>query len=216
MTRELPSFLVDRDAPPVVAAPAPGGVAGPPRASVPGVPGEPGLWIFLLVDMTIFAVFFGAFLVGRADEPAVFAEGRTHLSVALGTANTLVLLASSLVMALAVRAHRAGDAPRARRLIATVLLGGLLFVAFKAIEWQALLGDGHPPASSSFFTYYFAITGVHLLHLVAGAVVLLVVRARVGAGAASRGLVEGGASYWHMVDLLWLVIYPVVYFAGAT
>ena len=216
MSRELPAVLVDRDAPPVAAASRPRPASAPPRTAVPGVPGEPGLWVFLLADMTIFAVFFGAFLVGRADEPAVFAEGRTHLSVALGTANTLVLLASSLVMALAVRAQRAGAARRARRLIAIVLLGGLLFVAFKAIEWQALLGDGRSPGSSPFFTYYFAITGVHLLHLVAGAVILLVVRARIGAGTASRGLVEGGASYWHMVDLLWLVIYPVVYFAGAT
>jgi nitric oxide reductase NorE protein len=189
-----------------------------PARPVPGahVPGEPGLWILILGDLTVFAVLFGAFLVDRHGDPRSFAASRHGLTLAAGVANTLILLTGSLLVAQAVQRHRAGDRSAGRLALGAVACG-LAFVVVKALEWTHLAVDHHGPGSNTFFRWFFVLTGLHLVHLLLGLAGLIVVRRvtlREEPGQHDRIVVEGVATYWHMVDLLWLVIFPLVYLSA--
>lgn len=189
-----------------------------PARPVPGrhVPGEPGLWILILGDLTVFAVLFGAFLVDRHGAPDVFASSRHDLTLVAGAVNTLILVTSSLLVAEAVARHRAGD-PAASRAVLGAIGCGVAFVAIKALEWSQLLADGHDPAANTFLTWFYVLTGLHLLHLLLGLTGLAVLRRvlrRETAKPGDRLVVEGVATYWHMVDLLWIVIFPLVYLSA--
>lgn len=184
----------------------------PPRAG--RFPGEPGVWVFVLGDMLMFAVFFAAFLIQRGAHPDLFAAGRQSLTVAFGAINTIVLLTSSLLVATAVRAHREGMRGRARMLVACAGGCAALFAALKIAEWAIKIDDGHTPGESLFFTYYFLLTGMHFLHLTIGAGVLTYWWRLLGRPPRPEGearVVGCCASYWHMVDLLWVVLFPVLY-----
>ena len=180
------------------------------------VPGEEGLWVFVFGDMTIFALLFGAFLVARAENPSVFAASREHLNIAFGTANTLVLLTSSVLVALAAQAFRAHRIVAASRMMAGAELCALTFVVFKGFEWHEVLSAQPHGASNSFLVYYFGLTGLHLLHLLLGSVGLVfVARSMRRTNTRDRFVIEAGSCYWHMVDLAWVVIFPLVYLGSS-
>jgi nitric oxide reductase NorE protein len=181
------------------------------------VPGEPGLWILVLGDLVVFSVLFGAFLVDRSAAPAPFARARAELVLDAGVANTLILLTSSLLVARLVIAHRAGRPRVAGRFALGALTCGAAFVAIKAFEWSHLVLAHDGPDAAPFFTWFFVLTGLHLVHLligVSGLVVVHRVLRRDRPPERDRALVEGVATYWHLVDLLWLVIFPLLYFSA--
>jgi len=181
------------------------------------IPGEEGLWVFLLGDMGIFALFFGTVVVTRADQPDVFHAGQQTLHPWLGIANTLLLLTGSILVVYGVRAIRAATGA-AGGFFAGALVCGLGFAAVKAVEYTLLVREGHTAGTDDFYMYYFVFTGIHLAHLAIG-LVFLAFLIRVGlrspAGelpsSARVRLVECGGCYWHMVDLLWLVLFPLLY-----
>ncbi len=178
------------------------------------IPGEEGLWVFLLGDMAIFALFFGAILVLRGQHPALVAASQHVLHPQLGVLNTGLLLSGSLLVVLATRAIRASS-PRAARLYAGAIACGLGFASVKVVEYTLLVHGGHTAQSNDFFMYYFVFTGIHLGHLVISLVLLsfLLARARKGAPL-TKGqsvFVDCGGCYWHMVDLLWLALFPLLY-----
>ncbi|MGW5110637.1 cytochrome c oxidase subunit 3 [Nocardia sp. NPDC004123] len=191
---------------------------GTPRrsSSGPPVPGEVGVWVFVLGDMIVFSVFFGVFAYSRSSQVEVFEQARTTLNLGLGAINTLLLLTGSLFVALAVHAVRANADRLAARLIALALLCGTAFVANKAIEYHSEVSTGHTPGTNDFYMYYFVFTGIHLLHLLLGLVVLTImwrlVRRRV-ATLKDHATLESGAIYWHLVDLLWIILFPLLYLA---
>ena len=191
----------------------------PPRPVDPRVPGEPGLWVFLLGDMTVFGAFFVGFLVYRSRESEAFRVAAAALTPGLGALNTAVLLTSSLLMAAAIaRLRTTRDVARVRHLLRGVLGCAVLFALVKIGEYAHLLAGGHTPQTAVFFTLYFALTGIHLLHLLIGGG-LVVVLLRVLSGASDPGgrtaMARGVASYWHMVDLLWVVLFPLLYLVPA-
>lgn len=212
---DRPAFLRDR---PVQQAPSP---ARPrregsrQRGSAGHVPGEIGLWVFILADMTIFGVFFVAFLVERGESPAQFAASRRELTTAVGAVNTFILLTSSLLVATAVRSYREG-APGARAPWLVLGAGGcgLAFAALKLAEWLKGLSSGLTPSGDTFFTFYYALTGVHYLHVLIGLAALGLMWRTMRRPGGSVALVEGAASYWHMVDLLWVVLFALLYLAA--
>ncbi len=177
------------------------------------IPGEEGLWVFILGDMAIFALFFGTILVTRADDPTTFAASQHELHPVLGIVNTALLLTGSLFVIHGLR--RLGDGtPTAARLFGLTLVCAAGFVAIKAVEYSLLVNEGYTAGTNDFFMYYFVFTGIHLAHLVIGAMVVLFLvrtarRPQVAAG--QKRFAECGAIYWHMVDLLWLVLFPLLY-----
>jgi nitric oxide reductase NorE protein len=190
---ELPEFLGGGDDAGHVALPL------RPAKFRPGhIPGEAGLWIFILGDMPLFAAILLVFLWDRRSQPGVFKDAAHQLIQPIGAVNTLVLLLSSYLVVGALCAHRAARYAHARRLVAALRrphtrVGEVL---------QLLLH----------------LTGLHLLHVIVGAALLaawqlMLKRRRAWAGA--HRVAEGIASYWHMVDLLWVVIFAVVYLVSA-
>jgi nitric oxide reductase NorE protein len=190
------------------------GVRAGPR--VPSLPGDVGFWTFIAADATLFALLFFQFSLDRSSHVSVFDEGQRALLVPLGAINTVVLVTSSWLLASAVRAAHHRKTQRATRLIAGTVLLGIVFAVLKVGEYQVELTSGHTVSSSSFFMYYFVITGIHLVHLMVGVIALVIIGLRVRRDTGSeqdRVILECGASYWHLIDLLWMFIFPLIYLA---
>lgn len=179
------------------------------------VPGESGLWVLILGDMTIFGVFFAVYTYDRATNWQLFTASQQTLNGTIGLTNTGLLLLSSLLVVLGVRAVRGGEAARAPKFFALAWVCGLGFAANKAIEYTELLHAGHTPATNGFYTYYFVFTGIHATHLLVGMCVLALMwfTTRRPSATSRTAFVEGCASYWHLVDVLWIVLFPLLYLA---
>jgi nitric oxide reductase NorE protein len=185
-----------------------------PSSSALRLPGDPDLWFFIVAELAMFGAFFVAYVVYRAAEVAIFDASQLELDRGLGALNTLLLLTSSWAFASAVAETRRNANARVPRYLAMALALGAAFVAVKGFEYFAKLSHGITITTNTFFMFYFALTGIHLLHVVGGMVMLSVVciKARHGAYHAgnTRGL-ETAASYWHMVDLLWIFLFALLY-----
>ena len=179
------------------------------------VPGEPGIWVLLFGDMMVFTVLFTVYLHQRGARPGLFAESQGALNRTLGATNTLVLLTSSILVVFATRALRR---PELRYLARPLTLGGAAvgscFVAIKAFEYHEKVTAGITPNTNEFFMYYFVLTGLHLAHVIIGLIVLTVLSTLAGKSEPTgthMAFFEGGACFWHMVDLLWIVIFPLIF-----
>ncbi len=193
---------------PVVAAPP-----AAPRAAL-HLPGEPGVWVFILGDMFMFALFFVVFAYYRADDLPTFHAGQQTLNQAYGVVNTLLLLSSSWFVVLAVRRARAGASRHLPLLFALAGLCGLAFAVLKLAEYAEKVAAGLTLTRNDFYMYYFVLTGLHFVHVLIGLGVLVFlwhgVRVR-PLNARHVNLIECGATYWHMVDALWIVLFPLLY-----
>jgi nitric oxide reductase NorE protein len=171
-----------------------------------GLPGDPMMWVLVFSELVAFGLFLGAFIVARAVKPAVFASGQTSLDVTLAGYNTIVLVTSGWAAAKGVASARANARRHARLwLLLAMVLGGA-FVTIKLVEYGHEIGGGIGFETSVFFTLYFLLTGFHLLRVCLGIIILTVVCRR-----ADPVHVETGAVFWHMVDLVWIVMFPIVY-----
>lgn len=177
--------------------------------------GRLAIWLFLASEVLFFGSLLSSYLLlrlGANDWPS----GAERLHVGLGTFNTLVLVASSVLMMRAFERAQDGELGRSRGLLLATLGSGVVFLGVKAWEWNEKLSVGIRPADDLFYALYFTLTGVHVLHLLAGLLVLahLAFWAR-RIEAEQRGLfahrVEIAGIYWHFVDLVWLVLFPVLY-----
>jgi nitric oxide reductase NorE protein len=178
------------------------------------VPGEAGVWVVILGELTLFAALFSAYLWAQGRAPGEFEASQTHLHQGRALFNTLLLLTGSLCVALGVQAARDGRLPFARRLLLAASASGVTFGLVKVVEYRDLLAEGFTPATNDFFMYYFVLTGLHLLHLVIGIGVLTFLASLVGrANFSGRrlGYLEGGGCFWHMVDIVWIVLFPLLY-----
>jgi nitric oxide reductase NorE protein len=178
------------------------------------IPGEVGVWCLIFGDLLIFSVIFAVFMHSRAADPGLFNESQATLHRAFGGLNTVILLTSSLVVVLAVVAIRLGKRQTARKLLYAAVLFAGVFLANKAIEWAMLLIEGHGPPANSYYMYFFVLTGLHAAHVMLGVVLLLVLVAFTRKDALTEyqySFVESGACFWHLVDLLWLIIFPLLY-----
>ncbi|SFP13308.1 nitric oxide reductase NorE protein [Bradyrhizobium sp. Ghvi] len=169
------------------------------------LPGHPMIWVLIFSELVAFGLFLGAFMVARAIHPAVFAAGQATLNSRLAGFNTLVLVTSGWA---AARGTAARDSHRrtARGWLFGAMALGSLFIGIKLFEYAGEIALGNGLETSPFFTLYFLLTGFHLLHVGLGIVILAVV-----SRSASLTGVETGAALWHMVDLLWIVMFPIIY-----
>lgn len=188
-----------------------------------------GMWFFLAQEVMFFGGLFTAYVVYRTAFPEAFHAGSHELDISLGAFNTLVLLTSSLTMALSV--HAAQVSKRGMlivNLILTLILG-FVFLGVKVVEYAAkfehhLVPGPHfqfhgadPTNAQLFFSLYFAMTGLHALHMIVGAGLLLVLIVRSYQGMFNRNYytpVEMVGLYWHFVDLIWIFLFPLLYLLG--
>ena len=183
-----------------------------------------GMWLFLFTELLLFGGLFLLYAVYLKRYPHEFAAGGRQLDWIMGTANTVILLTSSLFAAMAVSAVQRDERNRAVGLIGGTILCAAGFMVIKYIEWSAKIGHGIYPGSehlkagalgeSVFFSLYYMTTGIHGLHVLIGGGLLGWIATRVKTGTVNAGdfvLLENGALYWHLVDLIWIFIFPLYY-----
>jgi nitric oxide reductase NorE protein len=187
------------------------GLEAPAKRAV-HLPGDASMWVFVLGDLIIFGAYFVIFMIYRTQERGLFLLSQQHLSLNIGVINTLVLIGSSWFVARGVQAARSGDHARAVRLVACGGACGALFILIKGYEWSAKISQGLTLTHNEFFMFYYLLTGVHLFHVALGLLILAVVIINLRSPRRWRmATTESGATYWHMVDLLWIVIFALLY-----
>ena len=185
-----------------------------------------GMWLFLATEILLFAVLFAAYAVYRYLFPIGFEEASKLAHVAMGATNTVVLITSSLTVALAIHYARQGESRKVVALLAFTIACGGLFMVLKGFEYYHHWVDGQLPGRlyhfaglqgpgvSMYFTVYFLMTGLHGLHVLIGMSVLgwVAWRARRGDfGPTYSTPVELSGLYWHLVDLIWIFLFPLLY-----
>lgn len=176
-----------------------------------------GLWTFLATEVLLFGALFTAYTVFRLKYPALFRTEHLKLNRVLGTLNTLVLITSSLAVALGVDAIRRGKARLLEKYYAATVLLGAVFLCVKYIEWTGEFHHGRYPGTNIFFSLYFMMTGLHGIHVILGmaALTYVVFLSRRGRFSASYHTpVEVAGLYWHFVDLVWIYLLPLLYLIG--
>ncbi|MDB5976513.1 MAG: heme/copper-type cytochrome/quinol oxidase, subunit 3 [Nevskia sp.] len=189
-----------------------------PEAGAESAPALPSIWYFVVADCIGFGIFFFVFMSERLSQAALFDKSSRQLDVRLGLSNTLILITSSWLVALATQATRQRNFQRARRLLPMALLVASGFAILKGIEYGTKISHGISPLTNPYFMFYFVLTGVHFLHYLVGMVVLTVLTIKVR-GAEVGGIsfqmwMESGGIYWHLVDLLWVFLFPMLYLLG--
>lgn len=180
----------------------------------PHLPGETGVWVFILGDMLMFAAFFIVFVYYRAGDEVLYVESQRALNQHFGALNTFLMLTSSWFVALAMRAARRNLPALCRRLLMGAFLCGAGFALVKYFEYGEKIRAGIMLTTNDFYMYYYMFTGLHLMHVMIGMGVL----AWMWSGARtvafddrSINALESGASFWHMVDILWIVLFALLY-----
>lgn len=182
-----------------------------------------GMWAFLATEALFFGGMFLGYAIYRSAHFAEFAEGSLHLDLFLGTANTAILIASSFTMALAVEAAESERRRRTAGFLGATLALGILFLGIKFYEYADKFhhglfpGPGFSQVSSPvelFYCFYFAMTGMHALHMIVGVGLLTTLALMVlfGRGLPARATaVEMAGLYWHFVDCVWIFLFPLLY-----
>ena len=176
----------------------------PPRSLLEAFPGELIMWVLIVSELAVFCVCLLILLTLRLTDPAIFAQSQDRLHRAAAGINTVVLVSSGYLAARAVTAVRHGAGARGWLLGAAGL--GVVFLGLKSVEYADAISKGIGVETNAFFTFYYLLTGFHAAHVVAGIVILLLVAIRPQPAA-----VQAGAQFWHMVDLVWVLLFPIIY-----
>jgi len=186
-------------------------VEGKPKRHLPG---EEGMWAFIWGDLLVFTIFFNLFSYYRAHDVALFEHCRELLSRWQGLINTLLLLTGSLFVAVAVSSAREGRHQRAGRLLLCGIACSVGFGVSKVIEYTIKIRHGYTLQTNDFFMFYYMLTGIHMVHVIVATAILVFLWAKTRAPEHDRNyiaLMESGGIFWHMVDLLWVVLFALLY-----
>ena len=186
-----------------------------------------GMWVFLLTEIMFFGGMFMMYTVYRAVYPSVFGLASSTLNEIIGAANTAVLLCSSFTMVLAVRGAQLGKRRTVMLFLVLTIILGLAFLGIKGFEWNQKFQEHHVPGPSFhlegtglqgqaqlFFSLYFAMTGLHALHMILGCGLMLYLLWKTYQGTYSPDYytpIDMGGLYWHFVDIIWIFLFPLLY-----
>jgi nitric oxide reductase NorE protein len=186
--------------------------ADQPDEELERVPGEGDMWFFVLFESLVFTAYFCVYLYFRTQDERAFLEAQSALNLPLGIVDTIVLLTSSWAIARCVQEARAGRYPAARQLALATIGLGVAFFALKLVEWVHLIRGGHTFTSSDFMQHFFFLTGMHAIHLLIGFVALgILVHQLSDPQRRSQQTIETCSTYWHTVDLYWVLIFAMLY-----
>jgi nitric oxide reductase NorE protein len=177
-------------------------------------PGDLAIWIFILAELAVFAAFFAAYAFARMDSVELFDTYQQTLDRRAALINTFALITSSYFVVRAVAAVREGNNRGCVHWLLAALGMGVLFLVVKGGEYAHHFGEGVTLSTNTFYMFYLSLTFFHFMHVILGMVILAAVAVKAHReqySAAEHTGVETGASYWHMVDLVWLILFPLVY-----
>ena len=181
-------------------------------------PGDAGIWIIIYIELITFGLFFLGYIYSRRLDVELFNSSQLALNQTAGFINTIILITSSFFVIKAVKAIQTYDTKEAsiiatRWLNAAIALGGI-FLVIKMSEFIAKYGEGINLSTNKFFMFYFLLTMFHFLHVLLGMIILFNIKEKTKIQGYNKNDLKGmqtGASYWHMVDLLWIVLFPLIY-----
>jgi cytochrome c oxidase subunit 3 len=188
-----------------------------------------GMWLFLVTEILFFGGIFLAYAIYMVQYPAAFVVGSHHLSIFLGCVNTIVLISSSFTMVMGVHSARIGQKDKTTLYLILTLILGMVFLGIKAIEYTEKFThhlvpndqfhfpgfDG--PGIRIFYSIYFALTGLHALHMIIGVVILAIIIVFNIKGRYTseyNSPVDMFGLYWHFVDIVWIFLFPLLYLIG--
>ena len=177
-------------------------------------PGDLVIWIFIMAELLVFGIFFAAYAFTRANHVELFNTYQATLDQNAALINTLALITSSYFVVRAVAAIKIDDSKSCFRWLLATLFMGMVFLVIKSVEFQHHFSQGINLSTNTFYMFYLSMTFFHFLHVILGMVILIAVALKARAGrysAREHDGVETGASYWHMVDLVWMILFPLVY-----
>ncbi len=178
------------------------------------LPGDLAMWFFIFMELLVFGIFFIVYAITRLQHVEMFNQYQLTLNRELGMANTLLLISASYFVVRAVHAIKLNNIKSCVYWLYAALAGGAGFLLLKAMEYTEKFSAGINLSTNTFYMFYLSLTLFHFLHVILGMIILLaiVIKAQNGAYSAKNYVgVETGASYWHMVDLVWIVLFPMVY-----
>jgi len=177
-------------------------------------PGDFAIWIFIYAELLVFGIFFLSYAFARSQNVELFNESQLNLNRISGAINTLILITSSYFVVRAVAAIRENNSLLcARWLLAAIVLASA-FIVIKLFEFISKYSEGISLSTNTFYMFYLSMTFFHFMHVIMGMVILIAVMRKAKQGGYSNEDhtgVETGASYWHMVDLVWIILFPLVY-----
>lgn len=177
-------------------------------------PGDLAIWVFILAELAAFGAFFGAYAFTRMQHVELFNQYQLTLDKTAALINTFALITSSYFVVRALSAIREDDQRACARWLLAAIAMGALFLIVKSQEYAHHIEAGITLSTNKFYMFYLSLTFFHFMHVIMGMVILgaVAVKARRGGYSAEQHTgVETGASYWHMVDLVWLILFPLVY-----
>lgn len=178
--------------------------------SAPALRGKIAIWWLIASEVMVFGGAVGSYIMARAASPGWSAEA-AHLSTSMATVNTFVLLTSSMTMAMAFAAYQKDDQRGVQKFLLLTVLLGLTFLGIKGYEYASHVMEGAVPWSSSFWSFYYLLTGLHALHVIAGVVVNVILLLAAGKGLSTGYRIEIAGLYWHFVDIVWIFLFPLLY-----
>lgn len=176
--------------------------------------GKMGIWWFLASEIMVFGGFIAIYVLYRVASGGAWAETSHHVSTLIGSINTVVLLTSSLTMVLAHAAVENDERRKARNYLGITVLLGVVFLCIKGIEYSTEIANGFTPLTAPFWSFYYSMTGLHGLHVLAGIVAnfcLFIMAVRGNLWPACQKRVEYAGLYWHFVDVVWVFLFPLLY-----
>ncbi|MDP3352782.1 MAG: cytochrome c oxidase subunit 3 [Flavobacteriaceae bacterium] len=176
-------------------------------------PGGILMWIIIFLELITFGMAIIAMIYYSKSEPALFHQSRLMLNTIYGTINTLFLITSGYFMAESVHHFKVGNIQKSKWLLQLTMLGGLLFLGLKSIEYYEKLEGGLTISFNTFFSFYWLLTLFHVIHVIVGMVILgvLYYNLKKKAQNINNEDFEASAAFWHMCDLIWLLLFPVIY-----
>ena len=177
-------------------------------------PGGLVIWIFVLLELVTFGMFFVTFAFERHDNLELFNSSSRMLNSGLATINTLVLVTSSLLVVMGLHKLKVGDVVKSKLLYIGAATLGILFLILKVYEYSGKMSSGITMGTNSFFAYYWLLTLLHFFHVVIGVVILFYMSSSIKSGIYSAENyydVESASIYWHLCDLLWILLFPLLY-----
>lgn len=174
-------------------------------------PGGILLWIIIFLELITFGMALVFFVLSSKEAPELFHESRLQLNATYGAINTVFLLVSGAFMAITVHWFKQRDFKKATQYLNLTMLGGVLFLLLKTFEYYLKIEMGHTIASNTFFTFYWLLTGFHVIHVLVGLVILFSIKKGLKNGKTLLEDIEASAAFWHMCDLIWLLLFPVLY-----
>ena len=174
-------------------------------------PGGILMWILIFLELITFGAALIVLVINSKEDPETFHLSRLTLNATFGAMNTIFLLTSGFFMATTVHQFKNNNKQKASFYLKLTMFGGLLFLILKSIEYYLKINSGYTFGYDSFYTFYWLLTGFHVIHVIVGLIILLFMYSGINKSKTILEDLEASAAFWHMCDLIWLLLFPTLY-----